>query len=55
MLRRILKVTLVLVGLWAVGQAVARRLSEGDAESDEFTIATVFGGVERASRAPALH
>lgn len=46
----------VLVGsaLWVVRGYLTRRLTEGDADSDEFSIAAVIGGVVRASTATAL-
>ncbi len=53
-LRAIVKVSLLLTALWSAGQVLSRRLEEGDAESDEFSIATVFGGRERASGAASL-
>jgi predicted membrane protein len=53
-LRVLLRVTLVLAALGAIGAAVSRRRNVGGAESDEFSIAAIFGGVERVSRATAL-
>lgn len=44
----------VLVGLWAVGQALARRRTVGDERSDEFEIAAYFGGAQRSCKATAL-
>lgn len=35
-------------------QVVTRRLTEGDSESNEFSLAAVIGGAERASTATAL-
>lgn len=45
---------MVLSALWGVGKLLAGRLTEGDEGSDEFSIATVFGGLERTSRATSL-
>ena len=53
-LRVVLRVALVMAALRAIGVIVSRRGNAGDAESDEFSIATVFGGVERVSRATSL-
>jgi hypothetical protein len=53
-LRVLLRVALVLAALGAAGAAVSRRRNVGGAESDEFSIAAIFGGVERVSRATAL-
>lgn len=44
----------VLAGLGAAGQALARRKTVGDETADEFAIATYVGGVERTCRATAL-
>ncbi len=52
--RVVLRVALVMAALRAVGAIVSRRSNVGDAESDEFSIAAIFGGVERASRAASL-
>ncbi len=52
--KALLRITIVAVGLWGIGQILSRRLTEGDAESDEFTIATFFGGTERTSTAREL-
>lgn len=53
-MRAALRLTLLLGSLWGVGRLLTRRLTEGDESSDEFAIATVFGGLERASRATSL-
>ena len=44
----------VLAGLGAAGQALARRRTFGDETADEFAITTYVGGVERTCRAAAL-
>ncbi len=44
----------VLVGLWAVGQGLARRKTVGDEAADEFAIAAYVGGVQRTCRAGSL-
>jgi hypothetical protein len=44
----------VLVGLWALGQVLARRRTAGDEASDEFELAAYFGGVQRKSTATSL-
>ena len=49
-----LKVGAVLVGLWAVGQVLARRRTVGDEASDEFELAAYFGGAQRRSTATSL-
>ncbi len=54
MLRLVLRVTLVLAALRAVGALVERAGTEGDATSDEFSVAVVFGGAQRVSRAASL-
>ena len=41
--RVLLRVTLVLAALGAIGAAVSRRRNVGGAESDEFSIAAIFG------------
>ncbi len=48
------KLFVVFAGLWALGQALARRKTVGDETSDEFAIAAYVGGVQRTCRAPAL-
>jgi hypothetical protein len=48
------KVGVVLVGLWATGQALARRRTVGDETSDEFELATYFGGAQRKCTATSL-
>ncbi len=53
-LRAIVKVSLLFGVLWGVGQVLSRRLEEGDAESDEFSIAAIFGGRARARSAASL-
>jgi hypothetical protein len=40
--------------LWGVGQLLARRYTEGDAGSNDFSLAAIFGGAERTSTATAL-
>jgi hypothetical protein len=50
----IVKVVLLLAGLAALGQVLARRKTVGDETSDEFAIAAYVGGVERTCRAEAL-
>lgn len=49
-----IRVMVVVVGLWAVGQALARRRTVGDETADEFEIAAYVGGVQRTCRAAAL-
>ena len=53
-LRVLLRVALVMAALRAVGVLLSRRGNVGDADSDEFSISTIFGGVERVSRAASL-
>ena len=53
-MRFLVKLVIVLVGLWAVGQALARRRTVGDERSDEFAIAAYLGGVQRSCKATAL-
>ena len=53
-MRFLIKLVIVLVGLWAVGQALARRRTVGDERSDEFAIAAYLGGVQRSCKATAL-
>jgi predicted membrane protein len=53
-LRVVLRIALVLAALRAIGAVVARRGNVGDDESNEFSIAAIFGGASRASRATAL-
>jgi len=50
----VVKVIVVLAGLWAVGQVLARRRTVGDDTSDEFAIAVYVGGIQRACRATSL-
>ena len=50
----VVKVIVVLAGLWAVGQALARRRTVGDETSDEFAIAVYVGGIQRACKATSL-
>ena len=45
---------LLLGALWAIGQALARRQSVGDASADEFELAAYVGGAERTSTAAGL-
>jgi hypothetical protein len=47
-------VVVVLVGLGALGQALARRRTVGDETSDEFELAVYVGGVQRSCKARAL-
>lgn len=47
-------VIVVLGGLWAACQVLARRRTVGDAASDEFELAVYFGGAERTSTAASL-
>ncbi len=54
MVRRARKVLIYAGLLWGVGQLLARRSTEGDAASDEFSLAAIFGGAERVSTATAL-
>jgi hypothetical protein len=44
----------VLAGLGAAGQALARRRTFGDETADEFAITTYVGGVERTCRAASM-
>jgi hypothetical protein len=48
--------TAVLTGavIWVGRKTLTRRLTEGDSESDEFSLAAVIGGTERACTASAL-
>jgi len=48
------KAVAVVLGLWAVGQMLARRRTVGDETADEFAIAVYVGGVQRACRAESL-
>ena len=48
------KLVVVVAGLWALGQALARRKTVGDETADEFAIAAYFGGVQRTCRAASL-
>jgi len=50
----VVKVIVVLAGLWALGQALARRRTVGDETSDEFAIAVYVGGIQRACKATSL-
>jgi hypothetical protein len=54
LLRGLFKLWLVAALAWAVAQLLARRLTEGDEDSDEFVIAALIGGEDRKSRASAL-
>lgn len=47
-------VLMVLGALWAIGQALGRRRTAGDATSDEFELAAYFGGAHRTSTAASL-
>lgn len=42
------------IAVWVARGVFVRRLTEGDAESNEFSLAAIVGGVERTSTAPAL-
>jgi len=55
-IKKKLLATPVLTGLaLSVARGIlTRRLTKGDSESDEFSLAAVFGGAERASTASAL-
>jgi hypothetical protein len=48
------KLLVVIAGLVALGQVLARRRTVGDETSDEFAIAVYVGGVQRICRASAL-
>lgn len=48
------RLVVVLVGLWAVGQGLAHRKTVGDEAADEFAIAAYAGGVQRTCRAGSL-
>ena len=50
----VVKVIVVLAGVWAVGQVLARRRTVGDETSDEFAIAVYVGGVQRVCKATSL-
>jgi Cell wall-active antibiotics response LiaF, C-terminal len=54
MFRKIVKLALFLTALWGVGRIVSQRLSYGGPDADEFSIATICGGVDRTSTAPSL-
>jgi len=54
LLRVAFRIALVMAALRTVGVIISRRGNLGDAASDEFSIATVFGGMERVSRATSL-
>lgn len=54
LLRAVRRFLVVGALLWGVGQLLARRFTEGDAGSDEFSLAAIFGGAERTSTATAL-
>ncbi len=54
LLKFVLELMLVSAVLGALGRALSKKYTEGDAASDEFAIAVFFGGVERASTAAAL-
>jgi hypothetical protein len=51
---RLLRALLLVLIAGVVGQVVARRLNDGDENSDAFRLAAVVGGKELASRATAL-
>ena len=48
------RLVVVLIGLWAVGQGLARWKTVGDEAADEFAIAAFVGGVQRTCRAGSL-
>lgn len=50
----VVKVVVLLAGLAALGQVLARRKTVGDETSDEFAIAAYVGGVQRTCRAGSL-
>jgi len=50
----VVKVVVLLAGLAALGQVLARRRTFGDETSDEFAIAAYVGGVNRVSKATSL-
>jgi hypothetical protein len=54
LVRAAVRPVVVLLGLWALGQALARRKTFGDETSDEFAIAVYVGGVQRTCRAASL-
>jgi hypothetical protein len=54
MARRGLKLALFVTVLWGVGRLLSQRLSYGDSDADEFSIATICGGVDRTSTAQSL-
>jgi predicted membrane protein len=53
-LSRVFRVLFVVALASAIGQLVAKRLTSGDEESDEFKLAAIVGGTEFHSRAAAL-
>lgn len=53
-MRIVLRLVLLFAALWGAGKLVAGRLTEGDASTDEFSLAAVLGGLERRCRATAL-
>ena len=50
----VVKVVVLLAGLAALGQVLARRRTFGDETSDEFGIAAYLGGAQRTCRAGSL-
>ncbi len=52
--RALLLLTVVTAATWVVGQLVARRMSYGDATSDDFQLVVAMGGSEFHSYAPQL-
>jgi len=54
LLRAAFRLVLIVAALRALAAIVSRRGNAGDAESDEFSIATFMGGMERVSRATSL-
>jgi hypothetical protein len=54
LVRAVVGLAVVLAGLGAAGQILARRRTVGDETADEFAITTYVGGVERTCRAAAL-
>ncbi len=52
--RFVLKIAVVLAALRVVGHLVSRQYNIGDDASDNFSLAAVFGGTDRAGRAASL-
>jgi len=51
---RILRALFLVILAGVVGQLVSKRMTSGDEDSDDFRLATIFGGREFDSRATAL-